>query len=564
MKKYNDLTTPFEENMPFIPHKEYPRPQCRRDSYLCLNGEWDLQIVTRGGTTYDGKILVPFPIQSRLSGVKRSVGKHDRMYYSRIFHLNEDFVKDKTILHFGAVDQICRVFINGIPVGEHIGGYIPFSYDITKQIKIGENTLLVEVKDEQDPDLAYGKQCHKRGGMWYTPISGIWQTIWIESIYKEAITDIRIQSTVESATITVTSGRDDKRIIFQGEEYSLKDNSLTLFPNEPKQWSPEQPYLYEFEILSGRDSVKSYFALRQIEIDGNRILLNQKPYFFHGVLDQGYFSDGIYMPATPKGFENDILQMKSLGFNMLRKHIKIEPDLFYYYCDKYGMIVFQDMVNSGKYSFIRDTALPTIGFKKGGKRKASEYRKKHFEENTKDTVKLLYNHPCVCYYTIFNEGWGQYDADRLYDLGKSLDNSRVWDTTSGWFKETKSDVESEHVYFKPISLSKTEKPLVLSEFGGYSLKIKENSFNPYKTYGYKKFTNSENFEREIEKLYLEQIIPAIENGLCATVLTQLSDVEDETNGLLTYDRRILKINTAKMQTISKSIMDAYQKKHSKS
>jgi beta-galactosidase/beta-glucuronidase len=278
------------------------------------------------------------------------------------------------------------------------------------------------------------------------------------------------------------------------------------------------------------------------------------------VLDQGYYSDGIYLPATPRGFEYDILTLKSLGFNMLRKHIKIEPDLFYYYCDKYGMIVFQDMVNSGKYSFIRDTALPTIGFKKGGKRKASEYRKKHFEENTRETVQILYNHPCVCYYTIFNEGWGQYEADRLYDLCKSLDDSRVWDTTSGWFKETKSDVESEHIYFKPICLSPTEKPLVLSEFGGYSLKINENSFNPYKTYGYKKFTNSKEFETEIEKLYLEQIIPAIENGLCAAVLTQLSDVEDETNGLLTYDRQVLKIDQEKMKNISDKLLCTYKEK----
>ena len=347
----------------------------------------------------------------------------------------------------------------------------------------------------------------------------------------------------------------------EGKEYTFAGDSITVHPESCRLWSPENPYLYEFEIYSGKDSVQSYFALRTVTIENGNILLNGEPYFFHGLLDQGYFSDGIYLPATARGYEHDILEMKSLGFNMLRKHIKIEPLLFYYYCDKHGMIVFQDFVNSGKYSFILDTALPTIGWKKGISHKATAYRRKHFEETAEGTVKLLRSHPCVCYYTIFNEGWGQYDANRLYRRFRALDSSRIWDATSGWFKETESDVDSEHIYFKPIRLQKKERPLVLSEFGGYSLKINAHSFNIRKTYGYRLFTDKEKFASAMEQLYLNELVPAVKNGLCATVLTQVSDVEDETNGLMTYDRQVTKIEKEKMLSLSAALFSAFAAKN---
>ena len=262
---------------------------------------------------------------------------------------------------------------------------------------------------------------------------------------------------------------------------------------------------------------------------------------------------------SPEGFLNDILTMKKLGFNMLRKHIKIEPQIFYYYCDKYGMFVFQDLVNSGKYNFFVDTALPTIGLKRGITHKASKKRREAFLKTAEETVTLLHNHPSIVYYTLFNEGWGQYDAVRLYREMKALDPSRVWDATSGWFWTNESDVLSEHIYFKPLRLKNDRRPLVLSEFGGYSYKAEGHIFNKYNTYGYKFYKDLEDFRNGLLSLYTEQVIPMIEKeNLCATVYTQVSDVEDETNGLFTYDRKVLKVNEAEMQVLSQKLYEAYK------
>ena len=321
--------------------------------------------------------------------------------------------------------------------------------------------------------------------------------------------------------------------------------------------------MYEFTLTSGHDRVESYFGLRTVTIESRSgrkyICLNGKPYFFHGLLDQGYFSDGIYTPATPEGYIFDIAETKKLGFNMLRKHIKVEPDLFYYYCDKLGMIVFQDMVNNGGYSFLIDTALPTIGLRKGIKHKASKRQKTMFEKCTKGTVDVLYNHPCVCYYTIFNEGWGQSDADGMYKLLKQYDPTRIWDATSGWFTEKESDVQSEHSYFKPVKLKATDRPLVLSEFGGYSFKVEGHSFNLDNNYGYKTFDSAEKLTEGLKKLYLDEIVSAVENGLCAAVLTQVSDVEDETNGLFTYDRRVTKVDGKVMVGVAEKLKEVFDK-----
>ena len=529
----------------------YPRKMLARDSFFSLNGEWDFEC-----QDYKGEINVPFAPESLLSGVCRVFKNGAPLVYKKSFSLDEDFIKERVILHFGAIDGVAAIYLNNTLLGTHAGGYDAFSFDITDKLK-EENELRLEVVDDLSSHIyPYGKQRLTRGGMWYTPISGIWQSVWLESVPSEYIKSLKIDT-----------GSDFCKIFFEGIEggevelhlpegdkiYPIENGKCEIKIDSPTLWSPENPHLYYFTARSGDDKTDSYFALRTIEIkkiDGiPRILLNGKEYFFNGVLDQGYFSDGIYTPASPSEYARDILAMKSLGFNTLRKHIKVEPEEFYYQCDKLGMIVFQDMVNNGKYSFFRDTALPTIGIKNLREKKRTPRERDAFYEGMKRTVSQLYSHPCVVYYTIFNEGWGQFEADKMYALMRELDSSRIIDTTSGWFRKNESDVNSLHVYFKEVKLKgeKGEKPIILSEFGGYSYKIKEHSANLQKTYGYKKFENQGEFENALINLYENEVIPNVKNGLCGAIYTQLSDVEDETNGFLTYDRRVLKVNSERVR-----------------
>ena len=552
-QKLRHLYTPFDESN-ITWESEYPRPTLKRDSYIPLCGEWVLSVLKNNKETYIGKIKVPYPPESILSGICRELKKGEKYVYKREFSLESD---KTVILHFGAVDQIAEVYINDVHVITHNGGYLPFEADITEHLK-SVNTLKVIVTDELDRSFGYGKQRKKRGGMWYTPISGIWQTVWLEEVPREYIKGLWITPALDSVKIETVGGARHKKLTLDDKVYEFDGSYIKIDIDEPKHWSPEDPHLYYFRIECVEDRIESYFALRTITVDKDKILLNDKPYFFHGVLDQGYFSDGIYTPASSEGYIYDILTMKKLGFNTLRKHIKIEPELFYHYCDKYGMIVFQDMVNCGGYNYLLDTVLPTIGIKRGLTRPVNEKTKAEFRKISMDMMRLLYNHPSVCYYTIFNEGWGQHDADKLYRKFKSFDPTRIYDTASGWFRPKESDVISEHVYFKKVDIKhKSDKPLVLSEFGGYSCKIPEHSFNLSKTYGYKYFDNTEDFTKALDSLYRNEIIPMIEKGLCATVLTQLSDIEDETNGLVTYDRRVLKTDIKVMQDMSKALFDKF-------
>jgi len=550
------LDTPWTEQ-PVIPWNEYPRPQLKRESFLCLNGSWDLK---NNGEDW-GTILVPYPVESKLSGQQREVKENDVLEYSRTVVLPEMFRKDRVILQFGAVDQTCKVYVNNAFVGEHEGGYLPFSFDVTEHLVDGENLLRVEVRDPLDKELAYGKQRRDRGGMWYTPVSGIWQTVWMESVPEEYIRKIRITPTLNSVTIETVGGSAEKYLTCDGKRYAYTGDSITIQPENPHLWSPEDPYLYSFTIEAGEDKVASYFALRTVSIERHgeyaRLCLNGKPYFFHGLLDQGYFPDGIYLPGAPEGITFDVSKMKELGFNTLRKHIKIEPERFYYDCDRLGMIVCQDLVNCGEYHYFVDTVLPTLGWKKGITHSASERQTEAFMETARGTVEHLYNHPCILYYTMFNEGWGQFREQEMFEYMKSLEPTRIWDATSGWFNNCDSDVQSEHIYFGDLKRKADGvHPLVLSEFGGYSCSVPEHSFNLDEVYGYRKFTDCKDMENALIELYENEIIPQIPTGLSGCILTQVSDVEDETNGLVTFDRKVVKVQPDTMQAVAKKLQEA--------
>ena len=543
------------------PWQVYPRPQMKRDSYVNLNGRWDFTVSPAPDLpeTFDQEILVPFCPESQLSGLNFHPEDGNYLFYRRRFTLPEGFRKERVLLHFGAVDQETEVYVNQKPVGSHIGGYDAFVLDITDALE-AENELVVRVKDDlRTPRLPYGKQTLKRGGMWYTPVSGIWQTVWMESVPQSYIAGLSVENRGASVTIFVTPPLSGRVLVTGLGEFPLENGSVTISPEDPHMWSPEDPYLYEFSVETEQDRIESYFALRTLDIqkvDGIlRLCLNGKPYFFHGLLDQGYWPDGLLTPPAPESFADDILAMKALGFNTLRKHIKVEPEQFYYDCDRLGMVVFQDMVNNGHYSFLRDTALPTVGLQTLPDRYLHRDRatRQAFYDAAEKTVRQLKNHPSICYWTIFNEGWGQFDSDNVYIWFKKLDDTRFVDATSGWFRRKLSDVDSRHVYFKDIKLCPGEKPLVLSEFGGYSYKPEGHVFNVEKTYGYGKFENPEEFIQAVEKLYREQVVPAYEKGLCAAIYTQVSDVEDETNGILSYDRKVIKLPTDRMQAIAQML-----------
>ncbi len=574
------LYTPWGETLtPESVLQEYPRPQMKRESYCNLNGLWEYAI-TKGDAepeAYDGSILVPFSPESALSGVGRQLLPGETLWYRRTVTPPEGFMKERLLLHFSAVDQCCEVFIDGIPAGGHEGGYLPFTLDVTELMAgEGAHTVKVKVWDASNTSArhAYGKQSLKRGGIWYTAQSGIWQTVWMESVPRNHIKRLVITPLFDEAAVEVEAimreGRAGGTVTVLSEEgivvtTELNASGAARIPLAGfRAWSPEDPFLYDLTVQTPEDRVESYFGMRKFgvapdETGTMRLTLNNRPYYQNGLLDQGYWSDGLYTAPSDEALIHDIRTMKEAGFNMLRKHIKIEPLRWYCHCDRLGMIVWQDMVSGGgPYKPIVTQTLPFLGARLSDRRyrmfgRTDEEGRKQFLRDMEETVRHLYNAVSLYLWAPFNEGWGQFDASETAKQLRALDHTRVIDHASGWHDQGGGDVKSLHVYFKKVRVRKEEKrALILSEFGGYSLGLPGHRFSDG-VYGYRLYSTEAAFIEGYRNLIEREIAPAIKRGLSASVYTQVSDVEEELNGILTYDRKILKISREILNEIHRKL-----------
>ena len=573
------LFTPWGETLDRDnPLSEYPRPQLKRDSYVNLNGRWEYAIRSDGTAPerYDGEIIVPFSPESLLSGVGRQVMPGDKLWYRRSFRLENGFKRDRVLLHFGAVDQECEVFLNGELVGSHKGGYLPFHCDITDSLVDGENTLTVVVTDNtSDGPHAYGKQSFNRGGIWYTPQSGIWQTVWMESVADNYVKSLRITPLYDEKKVRIeVRAKHAEGAAVAVHKYGTimteatvgKDGvaELTLRDEHFRPWSPEDPFLYDVQIKLGEDTVESYFGMRKFgttKWNGKKVLaLNDKPIFMNGVLDQGYWSDGLYTAASDEALIYDIQTMKDMGFNMLRKHIKIEPLRWYYHCDRLGMLVWQDAVSGGgPYNPMIIQVLPFIGCKLRDTKydtfgRSDEAGRDQFVQDLNDMVELLYNSPSLAMWVPFNEGWGQFDSLQVTQMLWEMDETRLVDHASGWHDQGGGDLNSFHVYYRPVRLRHDKnRVLALTEFGGYSMPL-AGHMTSEKEFGYRIYRDEAAFMDAYCKLFEKEVIPCMEKqALSATVYTQLSDVEDEVNGLLTYDRKVCKVDAARIRKLNERL-----------
>ncbi|MFU8945726.1 DUF2804 family protein [Mycetocola zhadangensis] len=550
---------------------EYPRPQLVRNSYLNLNGEWQFAIrpSTASETapaSWDGTILVPFSPESILSGVSRQLLPGQTLWYRRELELPHGFFTEgRLLLNFGAVDSECVVLVNGTRVGSHEGGYLPFSIDITDAVVPGTNTLTVAVHDDTDTGVASrGKQKLDRGGIWYTAQSGIWQTVWLEAVPSVFVERLILTSSLENGSLEVTVvACTDSPATIEISADSEAVASVDVHTNIPvriplgavRPWSPEDPFLYDIRVTLGTDEVTSYVGMRSFGtgLDAHgvpRLFLNGAPYFHAGVLDQGYWPDGLYTAPSDEAMIADIRAMKDLGFTMLRKHIKIEPLRWYAHCDRIGILVWQDMVNGGAPYRPAVVTLPAVAPVRLSDRfhgvfgRADASGRQQFRRELRETVALLSNVASIAMWVPFNEGWGQFDAGAITRELLLLDRSRTIDSASGWHDQGAGDVKSLHVYFRRFRMHRAwrrdRRVVVLSEYGGYSHREPGHDFSS-KEFGYRRFRSRTELDSAFEKLHNDEILPAISQGLSATVYTQLADVEDELNGILTYDRRVTKI-----------------------
>ncbi|HZJ83420.1 MAG TPA: glycoside hydrolase family 2 TIM barrel-domain containing protein [Clostridia bacterium] len=573
------LMTKWAENIdPSNVLPEYPRPQMVRDLWMNLNGLWDYAIKgmdEEEASKYDGKILVPFPIESALSGVKKGLMPDEILWYRRTFSVPEQWGGKEILLHFGAVDWKTKVWINGAPIGEHRGGYYPFSFEISQYIKEGENEIMVSVWDPTDTyGQERGKQALKPRGIFYTAVSGIWQTVWLEPVPNVYIKSLRLTPDLDNQKLSISleTGGENIRLEYQATIYDEENIIITgrssllevleLKVSSPKLWSPESPFLYDIkiELLDNdivQDQVKSYFGMRKYSVEEDsqgvrRLFVNNEPLFQNGVLDQGYWPDGLYTAPTDEALKFDVEMTKKLGFNMTRKHIKVEPARWYYHCDRLGLIVWQDMVNGGKdVNVFINGIIPMIASQ--ARIKDNKYRKvgreektnrENFKKELKEMIDALYNFPCIGMWVPFNEAWGQFDAEIIAKWVEQYDNTRWVDHASGWHDQGIGDIKSVHIYFKKLKMPKNinGRAVVISEYGGYSFPEKGHVWEDNKEFGYKKFKIKDDFQKAYASLIKDQVEPLRQKGISAVVYTQLTDVETEVNGLITYDRKIVKLD----------------------
>ena len=555
---------------------EYPRPQMRRNSCLNLNGRWEYAITDSDESPrhWDGTILVPFSPESALSGVGRSLQPGQTLWYRREVIVPQGFIPadGRLLLHFGAVDQEAAVYWNGRLLGRHMGGYNAFTLDATDALG-PRNSLVVRVHDDTDASFhSRGKQKTRRGGIWYTPQSGIWQTVWMEAVPRHYIESLRIVPLFDQSAVEVMVRCSQPLQC----EATVDGRTVPFTSGEParipmpdfRAWSPEDPYLYDLSVTLGEDRVESYFGMRKMEVRADRggvkrLFLNGEPYFQSGLLDQGYWPDGLYTAPSDEALIYDIQTAKAMGFNLLRKHIKVEPMRWYYHCDRLGMLVWQDMPSGGgKYRFSTITLPLVTGIHRRDNHyrafaRASSQGRGEYMDELEEMVGQLFNAPSVVLWVPFNEGWGQFDSTLVMERLRALDPTRPVDPASGWHDQGAGELRSLHVYFKPFRFRRDRRgrALALSEFGGYNLRVDGHCFNQ-KDYGYRRLPDAAALWRDFSRLYEREVLPAVPRGLCASVYTQLSDVEDELNGLMTYDRRVVKLDADEVRELNERLKEA--------
>ena len=607
------LTTPWTASVtPENVWKEYPRPAMVRDGWINLNGLWDYAFtgVPDMPESFDGRILVPFSPESPLSGVNRQLQPEEYLWYRHSVTVHRPEEGRRLLLHFGAVDQRCVIYIDGKKAGAHSGGYLPFCLDITPFLpKAGPDRmdassvtfgLLVRVQDLSDTSWqSRGKQKLKRGGMFYTAQSGIWQTVWMERVPENYIQSLTVTPDYDARTVTVKAhtsmpgGAVNLWAVVRaggvtiaedwGSDEADRDGEVTL--NIPEEhffpWSPDTPFLYDLTVGTTQggeeqfDTVHSYFALRKwsCEPDARGVLrfcLNGKPILLNGLLDQGYWPQGLYTPPSDAAVERELSEVKALGFNLLRKHAKIEPQRWYYHCDRLGLVVWQDMVNGGSrynlwfVTYLTNVLQPLVrrlpdaeplwGLLSRGKASSRETYRKELQA----TVEALRCHPCIGCWVPFNEGWGQFDAAGAVQAIRTLDDTRLVDEASGWYDQGGGDVCSIHNYFYPLHVKPGSRTVALSEYGGIAWPMPGHEA-PGKTYGYGTAKSRADLTARCKKLQLGTVLPQLKKGLSALVYTQLTDVEDEVNGLFTYDRAEIKPDANAVRSVNAALAAEFAK-----